>query len=202
MAGERADGSWLPESGFTRTTTRALERIVAGYLDRLDAALAGVPERRRRELLADVTNRIDVALLDLPIESEAGVRAVLARIGKPEVVASEELAFHPWSTRRSRLRRGAAAVVALSLVAFGSATAVAYSRVRSPSGAATTVPDVIGKSQGAAEAAIRGAHLQVGHVERVGRPSVAAGTVFATRPGAGRSVRVGTGVTIDVSAGS
>lgn len=202
VAGNGADGSWLPDEGLTRTTTRALERIVEAYLDRLDAALDGIPERRRRELVADVANRIDISRMDLPIESEAGVRAVLARMGAPEAVAAEELAFHPWSGRRSRLRRGAAAVVALSLVAFGSATAVAYSRGRTPSRATTTVPDVIGRPEGAAEAAIQGAHLRVGQVERLPDNRVATGTVFAIRPGGGSSVHVGAEVTIEVSAGS
>lgn len=178
--------------------------MVDAYLDRLDAALDGIPDRRRRELVAEVAVRIDTARLELVAESEAGVRAVLAAIGSPEAVAAEEHAFHPWSSRRSRLRRGAAAIVALSLVAAGSATVVASTRGASPSGrgpATATVPDVVGRTESAAAEMLRSVHLAVEQVDEVSDAAVAAGIVAAVRPGSGSVLRRGSRVTIEVSDG-
>jgi eukaryotic-like serine/threonine-protein kinase len=181
-------------------TTRALDGLVDAYLARLDTALDGIPERRRRELVADLGARIDAARLELPADSEAGVRAILASIGPPEDIASDEHAFHPWSGRRSRLRRGAAAIVAISLIAAASATVVESARSTGVRGSAT-VPEVIGRSESSAAAAVQDAHLTVGEVQEKEDPSVAAGTVIAVRPVAGTTVRRGSRVVLDVSRG-
>lgn len=184
-------------------TTRTLDGLVDAYLDRLDMALEGIPERRRRELVADIGARIGAARLDLPAESEAGVRAVLASVGPPEQLAAQEHAFHPWSSRRSRLRRGAAAVIALSLVAAGSATVVASSRSGSDGtrGPAATVPDVVGRNEASAASSLRAAHLELGAVERKRDSTSAAGTVVAERPAAGTTTRPGARVTLEISEG-
>lgn len=183
-------------------TTRTLDGLVDAYLDRLDAALEGIPERRRRELVADVGIRIGAARLELPAQSEAGVRAVLASVGSPEELAAQEHAFHPWSSRRSRLRRGAAAVIALALVAAGSATVVASNRSGSDGthGPTATVPDVVGRNEASAASSLRAAHLQLGAVERRRDPA-AAGTVVAERPAAGSAIQRGARVTLEISEG-
>lgn len=183
-------------------TTRTLDGMVDAYLDRLDAALDGIPERRRRQLVSEVGERIDAARLDLPVDSEAGVRAVLASVGSPEEVGAREHAFHPWSSRRSRWRRGAAAVVALSLVAAGSVTVVASTRSGSDgSGAAATVPDVIGRTETVAARMLRAAHLGVGAVERRRDPAAAAGTVVSEHPAVGATAHRGARVTLEISNG-
>jgi PASTA domain len=179
--------------------TRVLDGLVDAYLSRLDAALEGIPERRRRELLADVGARIDGARLELPAESEAGVRAILRSCGDPERLAAEERAFHPWSSRRSRVRRGAAALVALSLVAAGSVTVVAATRSTGLRGSAS-VPNLVGRSEAFAAGALRDAHFTVGPIEVV-RGSVASGTVIAEKPAAGATVRRGSRVSLVVSDG-
>jgi hypothetical protein len=189
----------LPSVGAVMTT-RVLDGLVDAYLVRLDAALDGVPERRRRELVAEVGARIDAARLELPVESEAGVRAVLRSLGTPEEVAAEEHSFQPWSSRRSRLRRGAAAFVALSLVAWGTFTVVAVTRSAGPRGL-VTVPDLVGRTESSAAAALRDAHLTVGGTQEKQDQSVAAGTVMAERPAAGTTVGRGSKVTLEVSDG-
>lgn len=180
-------------------TTRALDSLVDDYLARLDAALEGIPDRRRRELVADVGARIDAARLELPADSEAGVRDILATVGSPDRLAAEEHAFHPWSSRRSRVRRGAAAVIALSLVAAGSATAVASIQSAGRGSATSTVPGVVGRTEAAAAAALERAQILVGEVRAVKDPSVAAGTVVGESPPAGTSVRRGSSVDLEVA---
>lgn len=182
--------------------TRCLDELVDAYLVRLDAALEGIPERRRRELVDEIAARVANARLDLPAESEAGVRAVLAHIGSPEHIAAEEHAFHPWSGRRSRIRRGAAAVIAFSLVAGATMSVIASSRGGSGHGPSdTAVPDVVGLTETAAAEAMEGSHLAVGHSERVADSSVPPGIVAVERPSAGTTVRRGSKVTIEISTG-
>ncbi len=184
--------------------TRVLDVIVDGYLDRLDESLIGIPERRRRELVRDVGERIQLARLEMPAESEARVRAVLAALGSPEEIAAEEHSFHPWSARRSRFRRGAAAIIAISLVGAGSVTVVAATGrpPRSGDTAVVEVPTVIGRSEALAEAELRRADLSVGTIGHVADHSVRVGTVVGERPDAGSAVRRGSGVSLDVATGS
>ena len=63
------------------------------------------------------------------------------------------------------------------------------------------VPDVIGLTQAAAEAAITGAGLSVGSVTTQPSDSVPAGNVIAQNPGGGASVTPGSSVDITVSTG-
>lgn len=183
-------------------TTPTLDGLVQRYLTRLDAALEGIPERRRREMVTEVGARIDAARLELPADSEAGVRAILASVGSPEHLAAEEHSFHPWSSRRSRLRRGAAAVIALSLVAAGSVTAIASTRSTGNRAARVSVPDLVGRSEASAVSTLGAAHLAVGAIEEKRSSSVAAGAVVTERPVAGTPVRRGASVTLEISDGS
>jgi eukaryotic-like serine/threonine-protein kinase len=65
----------------------------------------------------------------------------------------------------------------------------------------TTVPDVSNSSEGDARAAIEGAGLAVGGVEREAHPSIADGNVVRTDPAANTTVDRGARVTIFLSSG-
>jgi hypothetical protein len=64
------------------------------------------------------------------------------------------------------------------------------------------VPDVVGKSQADAEAALVGAGLIVGGIRREESGAVGEGTVIHTDPAAGEGVREGTPVILIISLGS
>ncbi|MGE4180758.1 MAG: PASTA domain-containing protein [Limisphaerales bacterium] len=64
-----------------------------------------------------------------------------------------------------------------------------------------TVPDVVGLTQAAAEAAIVGAGLTVGAVTTANHPTISAGEVISQNPVAGASVVLGSSVALVVSAG-
>ncbi|HXC79522.1 MAG TPA: hypothetical protein VNU19_21025 [Candidatus Acidoferrum sp.] len=72
------------------TAPRA-EQIVAGYLARLEAALAPVPETRRVELLEEVREHIAEARAALPDETDADLLNILDRLGDPADVAAAEI---------------------------------------------------------------------------------------------------------------
>ncbi len=64
-------------------------QTVEAYLDRLDRELADLPGDRRRELVDEIRGHIDEALASMPDPSEADVRNVLDRLGKPADIAAE-----------------------------------------------------------------------------------------------------------------
>lgn len=181
--------------------THRLDELVDDYLDRLDAALDEVPAGRRRQLLSEVGAHIDAARMDMPIESESGLRALLAGMGPPESVAAEELSFHPWSGRRSRARRLAAAVVALAVIAAGTVSAFASSREprRPAPPATTTVPDVVGLSVSSADSALAAVHLRALLDGSSPDAGTSPGGVVSERPAAGARVTQGTRVVLQVS---
>jgi uncharacterized membrane protein len=72
------------------TAPRA-EEIIAGYLARLEAALAPVPEVRRRELMDDVREHIAEARMALPDETDADLMNILDRLGDPAEMAAAEI---------------------------------------------------------------------------------------------------------------
>lgn len=71
------------------TTPDSSDQLVFGYLDAAERALTGVPEDRRRELLRDLSDHIAAERAALDPPTEAGVRAILDRLGDPATVAAE-----------------------------------------------------------------------------------------------------------------
>jgi HAAS len=66
------------------------ERLVAEYLQRLEAAAATLPPGRQSELVAEVREHIDAALQEGGVRDEVHVRNVLERLGTPaEIVAAD-----------------------------------------------------------------------------------------------------------------
>jgi len=70
------------------------------------------------------------------------------------------------------------------------------------SGVSIVVPNVVGQSEAAAEAAITGAGLAVGTVTTVASDTVPAGDVISQNPAGGTSVPAGTAVDLVISSGS
>jgi hypothetical protein len=65
------------------------ERLVDDYLDRLDDALADLPRAERREIVEEITEHIAVARVELAPDDEAGLRALLDRLGDPRQIAAD-----------------------------------------------------------------------------------------------------------------
>ena len=65
------------------------DRLVSDYLDSLGAALAGLPQVGRREVLDEIEAHIQESRIELDPDDEAGVRNVLDRIGEPSELAAE-----------------------------------------------------------------------------------------------------------------
>jgi uncharacterized membrane protein len=74
------------------------DQIIAGYLARLEAALATLPESRRRELIDDVSGHIAEARGVLAEETDADLLNILDRLGDPSETAAEEMAGAPASS--------------------------------------------------------------------------------------------------------
>ncbi|HEY8814973.1 MAG TPA: hypothetical protein VIP57_07710, partial [Candidatus Dormibacteraeota bacterium] len=67
------------------------DEILAGYLARLEAALAPVPDPRRQELLDEVREHIAEARMALTDETDADLLNILYRLGDPAEVAAAEI---------------------------------------------------------------------------------------------------------------
>lgn len=65
--------------------------LVRAHLDAVARGTATLPPERRRELLADLREHIEVSLTDAPLDEDA-VRAVLAQLGTPRQIADAALA--------------------------------------------------------------------------------------------------------------
>jgi hypothetical protein len=100
------------------------EAIVHDYFSRLERALAPLPRDRRRQILDDLRDHVNIALAEGTQASQ-----VLAALGPPEDIASEAYASgptrparHAWRPRRQRLRYTmalSAVVVALAAGTMG-----------------------------------------------------------------------------------
>ncbi|WP_030259827.1 MULTISPECIES: HAAS signaling domain-containing protein [Streptomyces] len=65
--------------------------LVRAHLDAVTRYTAPLPEERRRELLADLHEHIEVSLADHDPADEAAVRAVLDQLGSPRRIADAAL---------------------------------------------------------------------------------------------------------------
>lgn len=89
-------------------------RLVADYLRRLDRAADSLPRPRRTELVDEIREHIDDALLEARATDETAVRNVLERLGPPdEIVAAAGPA------RRESGKLELAAMIALAIPFLG-----------------------------------------------------------------------------------
>lgn len=76
-----------------------VDPLVTDSLRRLEAAAATLPRHRREELLAEIREPVDSALLEAGQTDEVAVRNVLERLGPPALNAADS-GPHP-GTRRN-----------------------------------------------------------------------------------------------------
>ena len=89
-------------------------KLVADYLRRLEQAAAPMARSRRAELVAEIREHIDDALLEAGAADEVAVRNVLERLGPPEEIVA---AAGPVQRRSGRLEL--AAMIALAIPFLG-----------------------------------------------------------------------------------
>ena len=110
--------------------TTGTDRLVDDYMRRLKTAAHGLPRGRRRELIEEIQEHLDVALAEAAPGDEVAVRNVLERLGPPEEIV--RAAVEPSSAPR---RSGWLEIAALVLLIvpgvgwFAGMALVALSRV-------------------------------------------------------------------------
>jgi uncharacterized membrane protein len=198
-----------------------LDALCADYLSRLDAALSDRPKEQRVHLVEQITEHLHDARAELPVQSEAAVRSILERLGRPEDIAAALSvdAVERTDGPRSRPTRTMALVavvlfvgagVSLGLLASGGSTAHAPGTIATTTTttfvatpATVVVPVVIGDSIPQATIALQSAGLAVQGVD--GDPN---GRVVSQAPWGGSMVpslsqvvlNTGTATTIPPSA--
>lgn len=98
-------------------STSLADRLVTDYLERLDAALTGVPPDRRNEIVGEIRSHIQEQRAALQDETDADVYNLLERVGEPHTLAaaaSSESSV-PAETVDTRSRAGAVEILALVL---------------------------------------------------------------------------------------
>jgi hypothetical protein len=93
--------------------TDTLHPLAADYLERLRRAARGLPQGRRRELLAEIEAHLSEAIE--PGASDAQALTVLDRLGEPEAIIAAEMP----PVDRAANRRGPAEWAAIILLPFG-----------------------------------------------------------------------------------
>ena len=97
------------------------EQLIRGYLDRLALAAEALPQDRRRELVADVTEHLAVALGDPAVVTEADRRQILDRLGEPEEIVRAALEDQPVAAAAAPLppaRRSSGVKIGLIIAAI------------------------------------------------------------------------------------
>jgi len=77
-------------------TTVHTNKFVEDYLRRLEQAAAPLARARRAELVAEIREHIDDALLEAGAADEVAVRNVLERLGRPLAQYSVEPGDSSW----------------------------------------------------------------------------------------------------------
>jgi hypothetical protein len=83
----------------SRQSAGEADKLVQHYMAQLDAALQGVDDARRQEILANVQEHIEQGRDGLDTDDAADVRTLLARVGDPAAIAAEAGAPSPDSRR-------------------------------------------------------------------------------------------------------
>jgi len=96
-------------------TTVHTNKLVEDYLRRLEQAAAPLARARRAELVAEIREHIDDALLEAGAADEVAVRNVLERLGPPEEIVA---AAGPVQRRAGRLELAAMIALAVPFVGW------------------------------------------------------------------------------------
>jgi uncharacterized membrane protein len=98
--------------------TQTNDALVDEYLAHVARATAGLPPERRDELIRDLREHIDTERAELTDDSEAGVRAILERLGDPDMIAREAADGEPVLTLAPPVRKNRTALwIVLAVVA-------------------------------------------------------------------------------------
>jgi hypothetical protein len=73
----------------------AVDTVIRDYLRQLDQALSPLPDPRRAQLVGEITDHLTAARDELDDPSEADIRDLLDRIGRPEDIAAEAIDTEP-----------------------------------------------------------------------------------------------------------
>ncbi|MFD7447788.1 HAAS signaling domain-containing protein [Kitasatospora sp. NPDC059827] len=91
--------------------------LVRAHLDAVTRGTATLPPERRRELLADLREHIEVSLTDVPLDDDA-VRSVLAQLGTPRQIADAALAEEGQTPPAPETTRWTNVTLALAVLAL------------------------------------------------------------------------------------
>ena len=181
---------------MTRTD---IDGIVDEYLHRLDMALNPLPAPRRQQLITEITEHLEEARSELPIQTEAAIRELLDRVGQPEEIAAEALADQPERDRRPRRGLVLALVGLAVLLAVGLTLGLVLSSGGpSPAAASFAVPNVVGKSTAEATSQLKSLGVGV-RVAQVASGSIAPGVIVSQSPPAGVTIARGSVVALAVA---
>ncbi|MFD7032386.1 hypothetical protein ACFWAR_30590 [Streptomyces sp. NPDC059917] len=90
--------------------------LVRAFLSAVDERTRTLPEERRRELLADLAEHIEVTLAERHPADETTVRAMLDRLGSPQAIAEAALAEEGGGPRLPEAQGAARTAVTLALL--------------------------------------------------------------------------------------
>jgi hypothetical protein len=163
--------------------------VLRAYFKELDAALSGLPRAKRKQLTSEIGMHVDEALAEQPPGSEAELRNLLDRVGRPEDIASAALdeeperARPPMRTWQKALIAGAGVVV-LAGAGTGIGLAVSSGKTPARSPAAAGVPTA--QHTATSPSASSGSPTPTPTRQAAAQPSTAPGTQPAA-PSAGAS---------------
>jgi hypothetical protein len=191
------------------TSDNDLDKIVEQYLERLSVALGGVRHERRQQLMGSIKDHIREARSTLSVDSEAALRDILDRVGRPEDIAAEAFEDRAASTdtRTTRFRRAAVVAVAAVVVAGLTVGAVIFANSDKGLPATTasttttiapsvTIPNVIGEPLAKAENQLMAERLIFTVSYKCSRSLIPPGTVTSQSPTPGTRSRSGSDVVL------
>jgi hypothetical protein len=191
--------------------------LVKNYMNRLRAALAGLPEGRRDEITEAVAQHIVDAWIELFDESEAAIRTMLDHLGEPEDIAADALEIEAISIATAPLRpelRVSRKVLITSIAVLGVSVGgivggLALSGAPTPprstppttivrTPATVTVPNVLGLSGASASTTLLSAGLRIIVQAVAATPGNPPGLLVRQSPSAGARVPIDSTVTVAV----
>jgi PASTA domain len=191
------------------------DALCEDYLRRLTAALSEVPTRDRDLILTQIRDHLAEARAALPVQSDAGIRQILRRLGPPEEIAQAAQAEVEAPRAAKRKLRGLEALAAVfALVALGLGIAAltgAFANNQAPRApsalpAHVAVPNVLGLDRAEAAAVLSATGfrpvLRPNGSSTAGRPGVVVGQSPPAGFEAQRKSRVSISANPDVYSGA
>ena len=199
VSSQHVHGVVPPPSEFG-TVPSDLEAIVLTALAKSPAQRYQTADEMRADLVRFTEGQpVRVASRERDYFTEDATRAVQA-VTPAERTQAVPVMTGPRTDVRRRGGRTAAWLVPLLVVIVVAAGALAYVRLHTAAAAVTTMPDVVGQTVANATATLQADGLSVGTTKLV-NSNQATGTVVATDPRAGASIKKSQTVSLQVSQG-